>query len=573
MAKIVFACVRGGAARFTEEHFNALASQLCPENIKWPSVIPHMEGDIAAAILGGAPGVGLEKNVIWVGQVEQDPQVTSLSSLEGTYAICRWTDSRIEAATDVLASRTLWYCHTDELFLVSTSQRAIAALLGDFQISSPAMQWMLSSGSLGPGNGWDARMRRLGPDSTLTLDRASWKLTVHERPVVFQPEHKKIQAHKADLEAALDKSCAPLAKLVGAGWRLPLSGGVDSRCLLLMMVRNGIVPQCLTWGREDALREPGNDAYIARQLAEQLGAPHEYAPLDGSGMNIDIVTRRFLEVGEGRVDHISGYMDGFEIWRKLFDSGVTGIIRGDEGFGWKAVASERQVRFELGLMLMSDYFDAGQLSSWELETNDLPAAFGREDREGLAGWRDRLYHQFRIPVILAALNDLKCGHVEIVNPLLSRRVIDVARHMPEDLRTEKRLFQSLVMSMSPSIPLARKPAIASPKDIMGTAAFRGWMQKQLELPEARYLPAAFREKLLMKVADKAQVTASSGTSAKAIAKRFLPPTVAAHIKNLMPVQRPVLDWNVLAFRACLVVRSARMLACDAALLPPRQQRI
>jgi hypothetical protein len=528
---------------------------------------------MVAAVMGGPPSTrNGDENAIWVGQMEQEPPFGNLAELEGTYAICRWTDTLVEAATDTLASRTLWYVHTDDLFLLSTSQRAIASLLGDFQIGNQAIQWMLSSGSLGPGGGWDPRVRRVGPDCVLTLDRTSWKLSLHERAPVFQPERKKAEEHKADLQIALERSCAPLSKLVANGWRLPLSGGVDSRGLLLMMVKTGVIPKCLTWGREAALDEPGNDAYIAQQLAREAGAPHEYASLDISGLDIDTVAGRFLEAGEGRVDHISGYMDGFEIWRTLFASGVTGIIRGDEGFGWKAVASDRQVRFELGLLLLSDYFEPEQLSSWGLEPNDLPPAFGRHSGETLAAWRDRLYHQFRIPVILAALNDLKCGHVEIVNPLLSRRVVSLVRRMPDELRTDKRLFQELVISLSPSIPLASKPAIASPKDIMGSAAFRAWMHGQLLLPEAGCLPAAFRDKLLAKLSSTTQQTVSSGNPIKALAKRFLPSGVAAQIKRALPEHRPVLDWNVLAFRASLVVGAVRMFGDDAALFATMDKR-
>jgi hypothetical protein len=89
------------------------------------------------------------------------------------------------------------------------------------------------------------------------------------------------------------------------------------------------------------------------------------------------------------------------------------------------------------------------------------------------------------------------------------------------------------------------------------------MQQQLRASEAACLPGQFREKLLAKISSGAKPAESSGTSVRSIAKRLLPPGMAAQLKNFLPARRPVLDWNVLAFRACLIIRAARMFTRDA----------
>jgi len=61
----------------------------------------------------------------------------------------------------------------------------------------------------------------------------------------------------------------------------------------------------------------------------------------------------------------------------------------------------------------------------------------------LRDWRDRLYQQYRVPFLLAALSDLKLGYVEIVNPLLSDSVIDLIRQLPDSLRTHKVLLRNI----------------------------------------------------------------------------------------------------------------------------------
>ena len=84
----------------------------------------------------------------------------------------------------------------------------------------------------------------------------------------------------------------------------------------------------------------------------------------------------------------------------------------------------------------------------------------------MATWRDRLYHSFRIPTILAALNDVKTPYVEILSPFLSRPIIMAARALPDRLRTDKLLFKRIVRSMGPRIPFAKRSATWQIGDIL-----------------------------------------------------------------------------------------------------------
>jgi len=70
----------------------------------------------------------------------------------GAYALVRGDANVVEVVTDSLASRTIWYAQTDDLFVASTSQRAIVALLGRFEFNTEVIPWMLSSGTLGPAS-------------------------------------------------------------------------------------------------------------------------------------------------------------------------------------------------------------------------------------------------------------------------------------------------------------------------------------------------------------------------------------------------------------------------------------
>ena len=110
---------------------------------------------------------------------------------------------------------------------------------------------------------------------------------------------------------------------------LPLSGGHDSRALLVGLLATGARPTCVTWGLSSSLTQAGNDAYVAQQLTTHFGLEHLYCPLDPTGEPMRDVLTRFLLAGEGRAEDFSAYTDGMKTWERLFESGVTTVVRGD----------------------------------------------------------------------------------------------------------------------------------------------------------------------------------------------------------------------------------------------------
>ncbi len=70
--------------------------------------------------------------------------------------------------------------------------------------------------------------------------------------------------------------------------------------------------------------------------------------------------------------------------------------------------------------------------------------------------------------MLAALNDLKLHYVEVANPLLARPILEFVRTMPDEQRTEKRLFRAIVDSIGPKVRIARYPANAELPSVLKT---------------------------------------------------------------------------------------------------------
>ena len=107
------------------------------------------------------------------------------------------------------------------------------------------------------------------------------------------------------------------------------------------------------------------------------------------------------------------------MWTALFEAGVHGLIRGDEGLGWDKpkLPLDSAVRIGVGCAPCSDFRN---FQGYGLAAQELPPSLLKEKGETLAAWRDRLYHQFRLPTIISALSDLRLAYVEQASPLLFR---------------------------------------------------------------------------------------------------------------------------------------------------------
>jgi hypothetical protein len=479
---------------------------------------------------------------------------------DGSFALFRGNSRYVEILSDVVASRTIWYFKNDNIFIASTSQRAIIIFLKSFQFNEAVIPWILSTGNFGPEHAWDSRIKRLNGDSSIILDRLYWTLTTKVNDHSFSPLKVSDQEHNILLRQAL-KDTFESIELDYSKWVLPLSGGFDSRGILCLL-KDIDELKTITWGLNSSLFKKSNDAYIASSLANFLSLQHEYYEIDISNESIERIFNRFFICGEGRIDHISGYMDGFEIWRTLFERGVYGIIRGDEGFGWLPVSSPLDVRRGLGISLWSDFPNLRNLEEFGITGQNLPSSFDRKQEESLEMWRDRLYHQFRIPVILAALNDLKLPYVEIMNPLLSRRIIHQVRILPDHLRTDKNLYRKIIRSLSPNIGFAKYQAIDTSENILRTKKVVDFFREELA---AYYVESIFPRKFIRYIIDNIENFNKDDRKERRTIKYIIQPYVPAWIRNKArnTFMKLRMDFNVLAFRAYMICRMKKMLAEDA----------
>jgi len=470
MAKCIWIYSRKPLPNSVEEKITSICTKIAPDNIIPRKAKVKIGSNNAFGIMNPTNTILIHDNSLMLGKMigEDDKwHEPGTDFPEGTFALFRDGEGFCEIVTDPVGTRTIWYYHDEDLFIASTSQRAIILYIGGFEFDARVIPWMLSTGSLGPTLSWDRRIMRVPTDTSVILDKKNWSLQVNQKPIEFEESKISDIDHEKSLREALVATFESI-KFDFDEWILPLSGGYDSRGILCLLKSKNNVEgiKTITWGLKTSLESKTNDAYVAGQLAQKLNIPHSYFYTDLADEPAELIFNRFLINGEGRVDHIAGYMDGFVIWKHLFENNIQGIIRGDEGFGWTEVVSPLEVRQCVGFPICSDYSNLQDFLPQNSKSQVISAILERNEGESLSTWRDRLYQTVRISTILAALSDLKLSYVEIANPLLTKRIIYQVRKMPDHLRTQKLLYKKIVNTISPEVPYASIDAIADNSEVL-----------------------------------------------------------------------------------------------------------
>ena len=537
-------CPREGASPpLDADALRRCALRLSPDNItpNEPQILA--EDGLLRAVVNPVAGVRADRHGVCLGALFEDADWSTplAPAPDGSFAIVRHDGATVELVADAFASRTIWYALTEDCLLASTSQRALASLLGDFRPNAETVAWMASSGFLGPENGWDARVRRVGQGTCLRLDRAAWTLSSSTRRIEYRAVPASRDEHIARLREAVLAACRDV-ELPESSWVLPLSGGHDSRALLVGLLSSGARPTCLTWGLASSLAQPGNDAYVARQLTTHFGLEHQYFALDPTGEPMRDVLTRFLRAGEGRAVDFSGYTDGMKTWEQLFAAGVSTVMRGDTpglGSGQGRAydpTSDFFVRTMIGrAVLADDYPDGHLVRRLGLASQHFPRGLRRRGGETLGCYRDRMHNEYKVATMFAALNNPKCAYVEVANPLLHRAVVKAVSELPDELRQWERGYAAMVEGLVPDVPFDKYHAEAQADEYLGWPAMREEMLAELSrAPADDVLPPGARALLVAELRRPAGAASSRSRlrrTVKAVAParalRWLPPRVTA----------------------------------------------
>lgn len=474
-------------------------------------------------------------------------------------------DTKVVLSSNSTASRSIWYYFDDNQLIVSSSQRAIVTWIGSFESNPQAISWMLATGNLGPNNSWDKRIKHVGAGEVIEVNRTQWNLksfvresNLHE--VKKLSNNQYIELLNETLKSVFSKASFNLDDSI-----LTLSGGYDSRAVLYYLTKSGVNIKTVTWGLSSAVKDELTDSIIASKIASKLNVSNEYFVTDFKDKSFDPLFNRFLHYGEGRLDHINSFMDGFRMWENLYERGYRNIVRADEAFGWLPSRSEQDVRISLDLHLMEDNANMLPLQNFDLEPQQYPDFCKKLDFESIEEWRDRLYRQFRIPYVLSSLHDLIHPFVEVYNPLLHEDIVSFSKLLPDSLRTNKKIYAKFVSGLIPDVPFAKKSSIPEPAAILRSARIVSMMLDELNSQDSRNL---INGKLSSWIQAHLTVDDNQINAIKDNWLIWFKQHIPWRVKKMLRKDfiKYAADFNQLAFRSVIITRMNRTLKSNADLI-------
>ncbi|MEM7207896.1 MAG: hypothetical protein AAF434_08745 [Pseudomonadota bacterium] len=431
------------------------------------------------------------------------------------------------------------------------------ALLGNFSPNVQAPGWMLSNGVLGAKISWDDRLHRVPPDTILTLDRDSWTCALQTTELCYSPKQASKESHKSRLASAIKNSVSSM-RIDFAKWPIALSGGYDSRGIIQAIGEQPNL-RSITWGKARSGDDKRSDAAVAAELSQKYKTAHTYYELDPK--NVDTIGRvfdSFVAHGEGLVDNISGYTDGFRMWRNIYNDGIEGIIRGDEAFGntWRETTEElyKDWRF----FRLQDYSNTQELiQKLKLPAQDYNPADMIKENEEMGDYIDRLYFTYLMPASLAGLNLIKSYFCELINPLLSREIAESIRSQPYTYRNDKSLFKEIVEENSGDIKLASKGSTSSRAEFLGREDVVAYIFEYLRSQQTGVFSSEAIE-FIVKHAEKSTVRKKSAFM------RQCDRLLNKARKTLIKVPDvPRVDYMAIALRALIVCKIYELLEADS----------
>lgn len=384
-----------------------------------------------------------------------------VAPLDGHFVVVRWCRCRLEAWTDVLGVRALYYHQQQGKLTISTRLDWLARLTANASLNMAAFgaHWLafnqLSTTSLVAG------IQRLGAGGHLTWDGE--RLAVAERP--WQPEMED----RATPAAYLDVLSAFMHPQLPAGHALSLglSGGIDSRLLLSL--------------GHDALRlhsfgASGHpDVRLAQKLARAARLPHRlvHEPVPDAETCLRLTASHVAQTQA--VSAASAAM-GLRYYAPMHRDGLV-IVDGGFGEVARRQAMNRLLRKNKNALLRddaaamaphlrfarADVFSADALHAMHHglldEIEALLASLPPADWVGAENWVDLLGVRARLPNFFGYEQNRLDGLCRAYMPFAQPSVLSRAFGLPLTWRRGGKLFHTAIRQQAPA--LARYPLVKS----------------------------------------------------------------------------------------------------------------
>lgn len=408
--------------------------------VQWPG-----QSDAFLAIQNSCGLPGPENGTLVIGWTKGDtlPDETS----DGSYALISVDGNCTRFITDQFGSRTLWYYLDEEIFVVSTSQRSIVQLKGSFQPNKAAISWFLSSGCQGPFISWDIEIQQTRPNLYYEFDSYAWRIETRPKRGMNYLVSESLTPNEFNtlFEGEVTEA---LEQIVGSHQcgkgLLPLSGGLDSRLLLALAQRGecGAALSLANWGVK-AKEGSFSDKIAAKKVADFYRKPIYDKVIPTEVFSLDVMIKRFVEASEGRLDQFNAYADGYAMWHDFALDGYRYVMRGDIPYTEGIDTDEPSARAHVGLQIASDYNNVDALHLTEFAEIQSQFEIERRDGESLVQWRDRLYVELRIPMVVSAFSDLIGQFMENRLPMMNWSLYQKYVSLPDLAKGNKAHIEAL----------------------------------------------------------------------------------------------------------------------------------
>ncbi len=195
--------------------------------------------------------------------------VEILKAADGCFALALETDTHILAAVDKIRSRPLFYALDHGSLLLSPDAHELRAQLGNPPLDESALAEFLLAGYTCCGDTLCAPIKQLEAGQHLIWDKLSQTLALGDHFVYRQ----QYEPHQDPLEA-LDQTHLRVferltAAAAGRTLVVPLSGGLDSRLIAVMLKRLGY-PKVICYTFGNSLQD---ECVTSRKVAKFLNLP------------------------------------------------------------------------------------------------------------------------------------------------------------------------------------------------------------------------------------------------------------------------------------------------------------
>lgn len=378
--------------------------------------------------------------------------------LKGSFVVVIIDEDKdtVLVANDRLASRPVFYFNDGQVIYFSPEMKALLA--------SPRVRRKLNQAALADfmANGQFTREHTL-IEGVETIDKATvleitstgvtrrqyWDFEINEDsrdqgPVYYQ--------EKLD---ALMRQSVKRCLFSDSPYGVLLSGGYDSRGILgyYLEAQTKQPLRTISWGRDEDI--PQADCVIAKKLAHQLNARHQFYHLSAEEVVNNF--REFVFLGEG----LTWFPESYEVFHQIrSQQGVDIVLRGDEVFGclkiWvhdehtmfrglslrslRLIPSYRRILRQPYYHLLSEHDDAtSRLVSTRCHAKNI---YHRK-------------HFFLLDIYqkyyLNPLNYVKTFAMESLNPWLDYDILDFVSDLPLKYKLDKSLYIKTVTKMFPDL--------------------------------------------------------------------------------------------------------------------------